>query len=174
MVQMEPTARGVAAGSSPLEALSFEAFFQREHATLKRSLYVLTGDDAEAEDITQEAFCRLWERWSRVRLMERPDGYLYRTAMNLFRSRYRRLRTRVQFGREAQLDELTVVENRVSVMRALQELAPRQRAAIVLTEYLEMTSDEAGEVLGVRPSTVRNLAAQGRRVLMRFLEEDHG
>ena len=50
-------------------------------------------------------------------------------------------------------------------MRALGALTPRQRAALVLTDLLEMPSDEAAAALGVRPSTVRVLAARGRATL---------
>jgi len=56
------------------------------------------------------------------------------------------------------------------VARALKTLSARQRAAIVLTELLDFDSAEAAAMLGVRPSTVRNLAAQARKALERILE----
>ena len=61
---------------------------------MSQSLYahlcLITGNRAEAKELSQDAFLKVWERWDRVAGMEKPIGYLYRTAMNLFRKRYRR------------------------------------------------------------------------------------
>ena len=77
--------------SEPLEASrTFETFYQAEARTLFRRLWLVTGNRAEAEELMQDAFLRVWERWDRVGGMDDPVGYLYRTAMNLFRKRYRR------------------------------------------------------------------------------------
>ena len=69
---------------------TFEAFYQAEARTLFRRLWLVTGNRAEAEELMQDAFLSVWERWDRVGGMDDPLGYLYRTAMNLFRKRYRR------------------------------------------------------------------------------------
>ena len=50
----------------------------------------MTGNRAEAEEIMQDAFLKLWERWDRVREIDDQTGYLYRTPMNVFRRRYQR------------------------------------------------------------------------------------
>jgi RNA polymerase sigma-70 factor (ECF subfamily) len=69
---------------------TFETFYQAEARTLFRRLWLVTGNRAEAEELMQDAFLRVWERWDRVGGMDDAPGYLYRTAMNLFRKRYRR------------------------------------------------------------------------------------
>src|SRR5438045_4750227 len=69
---------------------SFEEFFRAEHARLLRALFLVCGSKAEAEDLMQDSFVKVWDRWDRVRSMEDPVGYLYRTAMNAFRSARRR------------------------------------------------------------------------------------
>jgi RNA polymerase sigma-70 factor (ECF subfamily) len=51
---------------------NFEAFFLSEYPRLKRALFVITTNDGEAEELAQEAFVRMWERWTRVSRMERP------------------------------------------------------------------------------------------------------
>ena len=71
-------------------ATSFEEFFDAERARLFGALSVMTGNRHEAEEIMQDAFLRLWERWERVSAMDEPVGFLYRTAMNLYRKRLRR------------------------------------------------------------------------------------
>jgi len=70
---------------------SFELFFRHEFAQLYRALVIVTLDSGEAEDPAQEAFGRLWERWERVSAVEDPQGYLYRTALNGFFQRRRRI-----------------------------------------------------------------------------------
>jgi hypothetical protein len=72
------------------EPRSFEVFFASEHARLFGALCLVTGDRSEAEEVMQDAFLRLWERWDHVAEVDDPSGYLYRTAMNVFRNRYRR------------------------------------------------------------------------------------
>ena len=80
-----------APASETLEASrSFETFYDAESRTLFRRLWLVTGNRAEAEELMQDAFLRVWERWDQVGAMDDPVGYLYRTAMNLFRKRYRR------------------------------------------------------------------------------------
>ncbi|HLA93323.1 MAG TPA: sigma factor, partial [Actinomycetota bacterium] len=71
-------------------AVPFEEFFELEHARLFGALSVMTGDRFEAEEVMQDAFLKLWERWDRVSAMDQPVGFLYRTAMNLYRKRLRR------------------------------------------------------------------------------------
>jgi DNA-directed RNA polymerase specialized sigma24 family protein len=71
--------------------MSFEVFFESERVRLHRGLFAITGSRQEAEDISQEAFLRVWERWDRVGVLDEPVGYLHRTAMNVFRDRRRRL-----------------------------------------------------------------------------------
>jgi hypothetical protein len=68
----------------------FEAFVEAQHTRLFRALYLVTGNRQEAEEIIQDAFVAVWERWDRVPLMDDPTGYLFRTAMNVFRKRSRR------------------------------------------------------------------------------------
>ena len=147
--------------------LEFEDFFEREHAGLYGGLVLMTRDRHEAEELMQDAFLKLWERWERVATFEDPVGYLYRTAMNLFRSRRRRaaLALRRVAHPGDRRDQLQDVEEREATIRALAPLTRRQRAAVVLVDAVGLTSEEAGEALGVKASTVRVLLARGRAVL---------
>jgi RNA polymerase sigma-70 factor (ECF subfamily) len=154
---------------------SFEGFFAAERARLLGALIVMTDNRAEAEEILQDAFLKVWERWERVAVMEEPVGFLYRTAMNLFRKRLRRAGVAVRKavhllpGRDA----LAEVETRDEAVRLLQRLTPRERAAIVVTAYLGYSSEEAGELLGIQATTVRVLTNRARATL-RGVEEVSG
>ena len=148
-------------------ALSFEDLFHSERDRLFRVLCVITGSRQEAEDISQDAFARLWERWATVSRMANPAGYLHRTAMNLFRNRYRRalLAARRTISSPIEDDAFEAVDDRQVALQVLRSMAPRQRAAIILTEVLGYTAEEAGTMLGVRAATVRALHFQARSAL---------
>jgi RNA polymerase sigma factor (sigma-70 family) len=152
----------------------FESFFRAEHAGLFRALCLVTGSRQEAEDVMQVAFLRVFERWDRVAAMERPDGFLYRVAMNEFRSRYRRA---ARAAKRAITpgdpdDAFAEIDDRDEVVRALRDLVPQQRAAVVLTTMLGFPSEEAGELLGLSASSVRTLATRARKQLRASVEEE--
>jgi RNA polymerase sigma-70 factor (ECF subfamily) len=146
---------------------TFEDFFELEQERLLRVLWMVTGSLQEAEDILQDAFLRVWERWPKVSSMESPTGYLHHAAMNIFRNRYRRakLGIRKAIGADPPVDAFGSAEDRISVSSALGRLTRKQRAALVLTDLLGYPADEAGRMLGVRGSTVRSLSSTARAAL---------
>lgn len=161
---LEPAPAAALGRTRVAEPLDFEGFFEENRARLFGALCLVTGNRHEAEEITQDAFIRLWERWPRVSTLEDPIGFLFRTAMNVFRSRARRakLGLRRAVALASPTDDLAAVEDRDEMVRVMRRLTPHQRAALVLTGYLGYTSKEAASILGIRASTVRALATQGR------------
>jgi len=153
---------------------NFEVFYEAEAQTLFRRLWLVTGNRAEAEEIMQDAFLIVWQRWDRVTGMDDPVGYLYRTAMNLFRKRYRRamLAVRRTVGLAPSNDDFSDADDRHVVRHVLAALPPRQRAALVLTELLGFTSKEAGDALGVTDATIRSLTRHGRDAFRKVMEVD--
>ena len=143
---------------------SFVRLFRAHHQRLYRYLQRLSGDPDLAADLAQETFIRLYRRGA---LPDSPEAWLISVAMNLFRNRYRRalLATRRGVGITRQEDAFEVVDDRHVAIQALSSLAPRQRAAIVLTEVLRYTAEEAGSMLGIRAATVRALHFQARSAL---------
>ena len=144
----------------------FEAFFERERDGLFGALVLMTGDRSEAEEIAQDAFLAVWERWDRVHLIDDPAAYLHRTAVNAFRKRNRRAATfrRVIALIPSRAPE-TSSEGGLMLSEALAALTPRQRAALVLTEMLGYSGEETAEMLGIKASTVAALKYQGRAAL---------
>jgi RNA polymerase sigma-70 factor (ECF subfamily) len=155
------------------DAPSFEEFFESNRRRLFGAMCIVTGNRSEAEEITQDAFLRVWERWERVRDLGDPGAYLFRAAMNVFRNRLRRARVsaRKRLFPSAPSDDLVVVDDRDELVRALMRLPARQRAAVVLTGYVGYSSEEAARILGIRASTVRALATQGRAGARDAIEE---
>ena len=146
----------------------FDDFFMETHEDLFKALYFVTGNRADAEELMQDAFLKLWERWDRIDTIDDPTAYLFRIALNAFRSRHRRAAVGVrklthcdEVGRDAFAD----AEMRADVRALLIACTPRQRAALLLLDLLGYPSEQAARILGVRPSTVRALATQGRRTI---------
>jgi RNA polymerase sigma factor (sigma-70 family) len=149
------------------EPRDFREFFEDEHRRLLKTLYFVTGDRQEAADLMQEAFLKLWERWDRIETIDDPRAYLFRSALNGSRMRTRAARRAAlrSLPFRTAHDPFEDVDLREDVRRMLNRLAPRQRAALVLLDLYGYGSQDAGKILGVRASTVRALATQGRAVL---------
>lgn len=144
---------------------SFAHFYESNSRRLFAALCLVTGNRDEAEEIAQEAFVRVFERWARVSELADPTGYLFRVSMNVFRRRYRRaslaVRRVLNLAPRAS-DDLAAVETHDEVVRLLAGLDPQQRAAVVLTAVMEYSAEEAGRILGLRASSVRSLTTRAR------------
>jgi RNA polymerase sigma factor (sigma-70 family) len=145
----------------------FAAFFADERAGLLKLLYFVTGNRADAADLMQDAFLKLWEGWDRLGRIADPRAYLFRVALNGSRMRARAARraARRLVGLPTSSDPFDEVNLREEVRMILLELSPRQRAALVLLDMYGYGSQEAARILRIRASTVRALASQGRAVL---------
>ena len=163
-------------GTLSVDEPSFRWFFEAEYKRLCQALLLLTGDTYEAEDLAQEAMTRALERWERVGTMDSPAGYVYRTALNLNRKRIRRLvvTARRAFAYAPPQDDSGTIEDQQDVRRALAEVSPREREALVLVDWLEMTAEEAGQLLGIAPGTIRVRLHRGRAKLRDRLGGPHG
>jgi RNA polymerase sigma factor (sigma-70 family) len=152
---------------APVAPMSFEELFLDVHDRLYRALYFITGSSADAEELMQDAFLKLWERWDRIDKIEDPVAYLFRSALNGFRMRIRRTRmaARRLMPAASGRDPFDDVNVREDVRRMLRGLPARQRTAIVLTEIFGYSSEQAARIMRIRPSTVRVLASQGRAAL---------
>jgi RNA polymerase sigma factor (sigma-70 family) len=153
-----------AAKDAPLD---FASFFADEHRGLFKLLYFVTGNRADAAELMQDAFLKLWERWDQIDRIDDPTAYLFRVALNGFRMR---TRAAVRAARRlvptaSSTDPFDEVSLREDVRRMLLDLSPRQRTALVLLDMYGYGSEEAARIMGIRPSTVRALATQGRAVL---------
>ncbi|MFL5799367.1 MAG: RNA polymerase sigma factor [Actinomycetota bacterium] len=171
MKATEPVATESAHGGQA----SFEEFFRASYERLARAMLLVTGQRSEAEDLTQDAFVRIYERWDRVEQMDSPEGYVFRTAMNLYRKRLRRLavraRRRPQAGKV--VDHLQAVETRADLLQALTALTDGQREVLVLVDWLGLESDGAGQVLGLSADAVRARLHRARAALRRVMGEGH-
>ncbi len=166
---MDPILRSVpgAAEEAMLaeQASSFEEFYAANFKRVFSALCLVTGNRHEAEEIAQDSFVRMYERWERVGRLEDPTAYLFRASMNVFRNRYRRVSLglrRALFLAPTATDDLATVETHDEVVRLLRGLNRNQRAAVLLTAILDYSAEDAGRMLGIRASSVRSLTTRAR------------
>jgi RNA polymerase sigma-70 factor, ECF subfamily len=152
------------------EGLDFDDFFASESENLFRRLWLVTRNRAEAEEVMQDAFLSLYERWDRMSDVEDPKAYLYRTAFNAWNKRSRRAARAVRATlTPSRRDDVEAADARTVIGDALEHLSPRQRAAVVLTELLGFSSEDAGSILGIRAVTARVLTSQARAAMRTYL-----
>jgi RNA polymerase sigma-70 factor (sigma-E family) len=138
-----------------------------------RLAYLLTGDRALAEDLVHDAFVRLAGRLVHLRDPGAFGAYLRKTVVNLSNSHFRRRKVERAYlerargamdARGAQWADRSV-EDREDLWRALQLLSGRQRAAVVLRFYEDLSERQVADLLGCRPGTVKSLVSRGLETL---------
>ena len=156
---------------------AFVSFFEAEYDGLDRTLLLTVGDRGEADDLAQEAMARVFERWDRVRAMGSPAGYAYAVAFNLNRRRIRRLGAWLRRAPSAEPPaegSLDAADARRDVRDALLRLPLPLREAVVLTEWLGLSTEEAAAVMRIEPVTVRGRLHRARNQLRELLGDDDG
>ena len=145
--------------------------YERHAGAGLRLAYLLTGGDLPAaEDLLHEAFVRCVGRFRYLRVPDAFDAYLRRAIVNLHTSGLRRARLeRAHAARErgapARVSTMPDVAGREDLWRALQTLPPRQRAALVLRYYEDLSERDTAGVLGCSVPAVKSLIARGSEAL---------
>jgi len=140
---------------------------------LRRLAYLLCQDWQRADDLVQATITRLYTHWGRAAAVEHTDGYvrtmLVREYLSERRSGWAR---RVSLTAEPP-DSVSVLGDRegaLDLRAALAGLPPRQRATLVLRFYCDLNVDQAAELLGCSPGTVKSQTAKGIGALRRTLQ----
>ncbi len=147
------------------EPEGFREFVGARSGALVRSAWLLTGDEAEAEDLVQTALAKTWSRWSGVVRQDAPEAYVRRVMLSTFLT-WRRRRWRGELSvaavpeRADPRDAFAGVDLRPSVQAALRGLPPRQRAVIVLRFFDDLTEAQTADVLGCSVGTVKSQSAK--------------
>ena len=136
---------------------------------------MITGSRAAAEDAVQEALARAWERSERGERIESLPAWVTRVAVNLSKSRMRRMRVEARH-REISDHEVpdeggSASDARIDVTRALADLPQRQREVTVLRYYLGLNVAEIADTLELHEGTVKTSLSRARAALAAALGE---
>ncbi len=149
----------------------FVTFYRSEYPSVVALIYALTASPSVAEDLAQECFLRAHREWTRVAAMDSPTGWVRRVAVNLARSRWRRVRAEA-----AALARLSPAPTFIEPPAEFQDfwdevrrLPARQAQAIALHYLDDLSVTEIGQVLDIADGTVKALLSQGRERLRREL-----
>ena len=151
---------------------SFEELVRRHHASTYRLAYRMTGSEADADDVVQEAFLSAWRGIGRFRGTALFSSWMYRIVVNRCANVTRRRMPTVeieaaaaaqaapeQYSPERQAEGAAAL---AALRRALQQLTVGQRACWILRELHQLSYPEIAEVLNVSPATVRGRLARAR------------
>jgi RNA polymerase sigma-70 factor (sigma-E family) len=178
--QLETEDADVGAGSASRQVTDL---YEAHALSLARLALVMLGDAAAAEDVVQDAFLGLYRRWDRLADPAAAQSYLRTSVLNGCRTALRRrarhgvlsaradAQAAVLTGPSLESAEATVTrgEEHRAVLAAIRRLPARQREALVLRYYLDLTEDQTAEAMRVSRGTVKSatsraVAAVGRMI----------
>ncbi|PYC81366.1 SigE family RNA polymerase sigma factor [Streptomyces tateyamensis] len=142
----------------------FQEFTATAWPRLLRTAFLLAGDRHTAEDLVQQALERAYAAWGRVRRADDPSAYVRRI---LFNEHARRFRRRAPEQLVAAVpdrpagDGYGLLDTRAALLRALGTLPPRQRQAVVLRYWEDLSETQAAAVMGCSVGTVKSQTAKG-------------
>lgn len=148
----------------------FDEFFRATWPRLFRTVHAVAGDPGAAEDALQTAYAKAFALWRRVRATDHPEAYVRRMAVNEVLNVRRRSWWRTERPGEPpspppQPSHEDATDERDAMWRALAQLAPRQRAVVVLRYYEGLSEAEIADVLGCSRGTVKSQASDALRKL---------
>jgi RNA polymerase sigma-70 factor (sigma-E family) len=145
----------------------FIEFAQAAAPRLRRTAFLLCGDWHTAEDLTQSALAQVFVSWRRIRRRDAALAYTTRTLVNLYLADRRRQRVEeVLTGSVPDRPaEQQMPETRMWVRDLLASLPPRARAVVVLRYWSDLSVEQAAQVLGCTPGTVKSQSARALDLL---------
>ena len=161
----------------PASALHFDTYVHERSAALLRLAFLLTGDAHLAEDLVQTALVKVMGRWDQLTAHGDPHAYvrkvLLHTALGWRRRHWQAERPSDPLPDvDGTPDHAAGVDSRERLRRALVQLPARQRAAVVLRHYEDLSEQDAARELGCSVGTVKSLTARGLDRLRSLVTDD--
>ena len=152
----------------------FDGFYLATRDRLLHTLYAMTGDLAEAQDVVQEAYSRAWQRWSTVSAYDEPTAWVRTVAWRLAVSRRRKARNRITAA--LRLHQVSPPANEPSpdtaaIVAALRTLPDAQRRALALHYLCDLSVEAVASETGVSTGTVKSRLSRGRAALAAVLAD---
>ncbi|MCC5475932.1 SigE family RNA polymerase sigma factor [Streptomyces barringtoniae] len=149
---------------------AFQSFMVGRWPRLMRTAFLLTGEQHAAEDLVQSTLERVYVSWRRVGAADDPEAYVRRVMINLHARKHRRrlkefLAPKDDSGLVHEIadagDRIAQADDRGALLKALAQLPVRQREAVVLRYWEDLTETQAAEAMGCSVGTVKSNAAKG-------------
>ncbi len=144
----------------------FDDLYRTEYVPMVKLARGLVDSADQAEEIVQDAFAKVFERWNRLK---EPGGYLRVSVINGARSELRKREVGRRLGMPRRVE--TVIEERDYLLDALGKLSAKQKTVLVLRYYADMSEKEIADALNIRPGTVKSATSRGLANLRKALEQ---
>jgi RNA polymerase sigma-70 factor (ECF subfamily) len=140
--------------------MDFDTYYSTSYERVRRAMALTFRDSGLAEEIAQEAFFQTLRRWSKVSLLDHPEGWTMIVALNKGRDLYRR-RVRLAAKQPLLIQRSTSqsgesrVEDQMMIATLLEGVSDRQREALLLRYISQLTIPEIAVVMGCAEGTVK-------------------
>lgn len=152
----------------------FDAFYNATNRRVLHQMYAMTSNLADAQECTQEAFARAWQRWKQVKDADSPEAWVRTVAWRIAASRWRKTKSSVaamaRLGRPDNADPPS--PDHVALVAALRKISDEQRRAIVLHHLTGLSVDEVAREVGSPVGTIKARLSRGRAALAQLLEDE--
>jgi RNA polymerase sigma-70 factor (sigma-E family) len=174
---MDPDVTEPTAAEAPASTGRLEELYIRNAPGALRLAYFLTGNRERAEDLVQEAFVRVAGRFRHLRVPDAFDAYLRRTIVNLYTLQLRRTKLERAYVARHSGEQTIATEPgdpaaRDELWQALHTLPERQRAAIVLRFYEDLSEQQSAQILQCSPGALNQLVVRGMASLREQIGDD--
>ncbi|MFI9765839.1 SigE family RNA polymerase sigma factor [Streptomyces sp. NPDC052415] len=148
----------------------FRSFVTGRWPRLMRTAFLLTGEQHAAEDLVQSTLEQVYVAWRRVGSADEPDAYVRRVMINSHARKHRRrlkefLAPKDDSGLVREIpdtgDRIAQADDRNALLTALAQLPPRQREAVVLRYWEDLTETQTAQAMGCSVGAVKSNAAKG-------------
>ncbi len=146
---------------------SLADLYRERYVPMVRLAYLMVGSTSVAEDLVQDAFARMHRHWDNT---EHPKAYLRMAVLNACRSHLRRQALERSYRRNPTLLNESIPAAGDELFDALAVLPARQRAALVLRFYEDLSEADIAVALGCRPGTVKSLLHRGLAELRKSVD----
>lgn len=145
-------------------SIDFEAFCHAQYSRLIGTMTLYTGDPELARDLAQEALARACADWRKVRKMDHPGPWLHRVAINLANSHFRRRKIESRVTEVLAAGSASYTDPAIPTALVLRQrvagLPPRQRTALILRFFVDLSVHETADLMGCEAHTVKKLTGR--------------
>jgi RNA polymerase sigma-70 factor (ECF subfamily) len=151
----------------------FDEFYNATHRRVLHQMYAMTGNLADAQECTQEAYARAWQRWKTVSQASSPEAWIRTVAWRIAASRWRKAKNGITALVRHGVPDYTPSPDpdHVALVTALKQIPEAQRQAIVLHHLVGMSVEDIAHETGSPTGTIKARLSRGRAALAQLLTD---